>query len=351
MATTTYTFGRVPLPPNALGYAEPKPAPVVIDLTKVKEEPVSPAAAPVPVPVPAPEEDDQYKCAITGDYMHDPVHAADGFAYEHDYILQWFTHGGNDRMDKVKSPRTNVPMTKHLFRSFDFYQNYKAWCERTGRALPLATTTFGLLSAPAPPAPAPRVQAIPPPYVLAIREARDVPPPVAPITFPVNAIGIRDTFTLKTTLPEVAARFTERAFLRHRLEGLSLVQLKNLYGFNVDPATSGLSKRWLIDFLWESISAHSNSGKDILRGRVMYNIPAVVVGRGVALRVSTTALLARKLFKHRTFIPAIVNRLTIHEMELIADWNNLLFPTRGRSKAQLVADLSALLTQFCITGQ
>jgi hypothetical protein len=345
-----YTFGRIALPTNALGYA----APVVIDLTLVKDEPVSPAPAPVV------EEDDQYKCAITGDYMHDPVHASDGFAYDHDAILQWLSHGGNARTEMVKSPRTNTPMTKHLFRSFDFYQNYKAWCERTGRPLPLATTTFGLLSAPAPAPPV--VQAIPP---LAVREIRrvlnDVPvaapavravraPRLDPITFPVRCIGVRDTFMLKTTLPEVAALFTERSFLRHRLEGLALVQLRSLYSANVDTATSGLSKQWLIDFLNASIEAHSAAGKDTLSGRVLYNLPAVVNGRAVGLRVSTTALLARKLFKPRTFIPAIVIRLTIHEMEIIADWNDLPLTTRGRSKAQLVAHLSALLTEFCIAG-
>jgi hypothetical protein len=345
-----YTFGRTALPSNALGYA----APVVIDLTKVKDEPVSPAPAPVV------EEDDQYKCAITGDYMHDPVHAADGFAYDHDAILQWLSHGGNARTEMVKSPRTNTPMTKHLFRSFDFYQNYKAWCERTGRPLPLATTTFGLLSVPAPAPAPPAVQTIPP---LAVREIRpeirrvlnEVPvtaPAVRldPITFPVRCIGVRDTFTLKTTLPEVAALFTERSFLRHRLEGLSLVQLRSLYSANVDAATSGLSKQWLIDFLSASIEAHSAAGKDTLSGRVMYNLPADVDGRNVILNVSATALLARKLFKHRTFIPAIVGRLTIHEMEIIADWNDLPLPTRGCSKGRVVAHLSALLTEFCIAG-
>lgn len=195
------------------------------------------------------------------------------------------------------------------------------------------------------------MRAIPPPYVLAIREARDVPPPVDPITFPVNAIGVRDTFTLKTTLPEVVARFTEWEFLRHRLEGLSLVQLKNLYSCNVDAVTSGLSKQWLIDFLWETISSYSDAGKDTLSGRVVHNLPAVVDGRNVIFKVNTTAQLARKLFKHRTFIPAIVNRLTIREMELIADWNNLPLHPRGRSKAQLVADLSALLSEICIAGR
>jgi hypothetical protein len=190
-----------------------------------------------------------------------------------------------------------------------------------------------------------------PAAVRAVQTVRHfVPPPVDPITFPVNAIGIRDTFTLKTTLPEVAARFTERAFLRHRLEGLSLVQLKNLYSVNIDVATSGLSKEWLIGFLSASIEAHAYDGKLTLSGRVIYNLPATVDGRNVGLRVGTTALLARKLFKPHTSIPAIVGRLTIHEMELIADWNNLLLPVRGRSKSQLVADLSSLLTEYCIAG-
>jgi hypothetical protein len=90
------------------------------------EKPISPVA-----PVANADEGEEFKCIITGDLMHNPVHAADGFVYEYEGIMGWFNHEDNATKHRIKSPRTNLPMSKHLFRVFEYYTRYKAWCVKT----------------------------------------------------------------------------------------------------------------------------------------------------------------------------------------------------------------------------
>ena len=85
-----YTFGRAPLPPNALGYADPKPQPEVIDLTDdapaVKQEPAAPAPAPMVA-----DDEEQYTCPISMELMKDPVMADDGHMYDLEFLVKYFS--------------------------------------------------------------------------------------------------------------------------------------------------------------------------------------------------------------------------------------------------------------------
>jgi hypothetical protein len=84
-----------------------------------------------------------FVCVITGEPFVDPVHAADGFVYEREAILQWFNSGANAGAATVRSPRSGVPMAKRIYRSFEFYQQYKAWCAAHGLPAPFQPEKFG----------------------------------------------------------------------------------------------------------------------------------------------------------------------------------------------------------------
>lgn len=138
MATTVaYTFSHA-VAPNALGYAEPKQSPEVIDLTldapSVKDEvPPSQPVAPV-------VGEDEYTCPISMDLMVDPVMADDGHMYDLAYLLQWFsTNTGNT----IKSPKTNEMMTKGVIRPWGFHKTYAAWAAATGHPAPVAAGPYG----------------------------------------------------------------------------------------------------------------------------------------------------------------------------------------------------------------
>jgi hypothetical protein len=87
----------------------------------------------------------EYICPITQELMHDPVHAEDGFAYEHEAILNYFNYGQNVLQPSVKSLKTQQPMFKRLTRIFDYIKQYETWCRANGKPLPLETTQYGTI--------------------------------------------------------------------------------------------------------------------------------------------------------------------------------------------------------------
>ena len=141
-----YTFGRAPLPPNALGYADPKPQPEVIDLTDdapaVKQEPAAPAPAPMVA-----DDEEQYTCPISMELMKDPVMADDGHMYDLEFLVKWFA---TTPASTVKSPKTNEPMTKGCVRPWAFHKAYAAWAAATGHPAPVAAGTYGRVVVAAP---------------------------------------------------------------------------------------------------------------------------------------------------------------------------------------------------------
>ena len=265
---------------------------------------------PARVATPPAEDDDLYKCVISGDYMHDPVHAADGFPYEHEHILRWLNFGENAHTAEVKSPRTNQPMAKFIFRSFDYYKNYKAWCERTGHPMPIATTTFGLLLAPAP-APAPSHR----------------PAPPAPSAYRLNCTDVGMGFTLLSTYDLSWAERARDQTLRQRLEQLTAPAVLDLVIANTGTLPSTRTKTWCIAYLVWAVKAHERCGLRSLEGRGQYYLPFFSGGGGAGverLLVSSTPSVALQLFLYTAPKPLkhIFTKLTVDELEDFVVWNS-----------------------------
>lgn len=305
---------------------------------------------PIPDRVPTPpstDDDDLYMCAITGEYMHDPVHAADGFPYEHTAIVEWFNFGENARATEVKSPRTNKPMAKFIFRSFDYYKSYKTWCERTSHPMPITTTTFGLLQAPEP-APAAR----------AGRSAREVVVRGAPAAAPtagvvrLNCTDVSMNFTLKT--------FDNLHFggrdqtLRQRMDRLVNGELVNLIRANTGRLPPTRTKRWYIDFIVWAVKAHERHSLWSLDGYGLYYLSVSGFAGEEHLLVSSTADIALKLFtQNGKPLNHIFSKLTINELEDFVLWNSTdagVFNTfqNHRTKASKIDALCNLMYATCL---
>jgi hypothetical protein len=70
-----------------------------------------------------PDEDEDFMCVITGDYILDPVVAADGFCYEKSAIQRWLR-------DHNTSPKTNEVMGKSLNPCFRFKKQLEAFYKK-----------------------------------------------------------------------------------------------------------------------------------------------------------------------------------------------------------------------------
>jgi hypothetical protein len=314
------------------------------------------------------DERDEYKCAITGEYMSDPVHAADGFAYEHESIVAWFRHGDNETKDRVKSPRTNLPMTKHLFRVFDFYTKYKAWCEETGRPLPVRTTTFGMISDVPTPAPARRVRSPSPPRAPAPAPIQEQAP--APeqnnSRFQVVATDIPFQFMLTTQMPYVLHKMEHRRRLGDRtLEGQLSALLKDEL-LSLFPQDMGLIRKlrsktntWLIEFLEKSIHAYHANGltsmdaERLSLGKYRFRFRGVpeTDTPAYSFRLRLPMDFAIKLVGISGLpgwrmeptdvvefpdLKALYNKMDLESLYYIAHWNDIVVP-RGLSKRACVS--------------
>lgn len=192
----------------------------------------------------------RYKCPITNEYFRNPVHASDGHVYDHDALLRWFSHGENAQRNTVKSPRTGMPMTKHIFRSFEYVADYRDWCRRTGNHLPVDTSAYGLISCTCTP---------------------NVPPtPIITSVLPYMEFRlICDTlhphFMLRATNPLIVAHFRSPIQdLIVRLQSFPIMFLKDLYKANVSLRRIDRTHAWYASFLAYVIKTHSDAGRTTL---------------------------------------------------------------------------------------
>lgn len=332
---TTYTFGRLPLPANALGYAEPKPQPEVIDLTDdapaVKQEPAPPMPAPV-----AAENEDQYTCPISMELMKDPVMADDGHMYDLEFLVKWFA---TTPASTVKSPKTNEPMTKGCVRPWAFHKAYATWASASGHPAPVAAGPYGRVVVVTPalapvPAPAPRVTG----------GVRVVALPVAHARPSVEvSLNCSDAPNIQLRLPNYLGYGMTACTLNERFSRWSQDDARAILKANFPDIT--IRTGYDLKGALKSLISFTPSGSNLWNVSRVYRWMHVTDGLQFSVRLTVEQYI--HIRGPTTTVPDLLKRLTLPMLKNVASRHEPHLVASMSTKARAVQVLAAYFIPLC----